>query len=141
MYEKNKVPPSPTWASRHISVDQDSEQNLDLLLCLIHLHRHLKKGFDTYVKSNGYTMACKGDNPQALVSGLSYIQVDKHGITISYHLHPCRPCTSQVISKCGMGTKISHAGSKFIQRDNYQVSSFYLSHPKGSLLLSWKRKI
>ena len=28
----------------------------------------------------------RGDNPQALRSGLSYIQVDKHGITISYHL-------------------------------------------------------
>ena len=27
-----------------------------------------------------------GDNPQALESGLSYIQVDKHGITILYHL-------------------------------------------------------
>ena len=28
-----------------------------------------------------------GDNPRALASGLSYLQVDKHGITISYHLH------------------------------------------------------
>ena len=27
-----------------------------------------------------------GDNPRALVSGLSYVQVDKHGITILYHL-------------------------------------------------------
>ena len=27
-----------------------------------------------------------GDNPRALASGLSYIQVDKHGITIIYHL-------------------------------------------------------
>ena len=25
------------------------------------------------------------DNPQALVSGLSYVQVDKHGFTILYH--------------------------------------------------------
>ena len=24
----------------------------------------------------------RGDNPQALASGLSYVQVDKHGITI-----------------------------------------------------------
>ena len=34
------------------------------------------------------TMTCPpvgGDNPRALVSGLSYIQVDKHG----------RPCTSR----------------------------------------------
>ena len=40
--------------------------------------------------SNSYTMGCppvRGDNPRALVSGLSYVQVDKHGITILYHLH------------------------------------------------------
>ena len=36
----------------------------------------------------------RGDNPRALASGLSYVQVDKHGITILYHLHQCRPCTS-----------------------------------------------
>ena len=44
-----------------------------------------------------YTMGCppvRGDNPRALASGLSYVQVDKHGITILYHLHQCRPCTS-----------------------------------------------
>ena len=48
-----------------------------------------------------YTMGCppvRGDNPRALASGLSYVQVDKHGITILYHLHQCRPCTSQDIS-------------------------------------------
>ena len=28
----------------------------------------------------------RGDNPRALASGLSYVQVDKHGITILYHL-------------------------------------------------------
>ena len=36
-------------------------------------------------------MACppvRGDNSRALASGLSYVQVDKHGITISYdHAH------------------------------------------------------
>ena len=51
--------------------------------------------------SNSYTMGCppvRGDNPRALASGLSYVQVDKHGITILYHLHQCRPCTSPVIS-------------------------------------------
>ena len=51
---------------------------------------------------NSYTMGCspaRGDNPRALASGLSYVQVDKHGIiTISYHLHQCRPCTSRDIS-------------------------------------------
>ena len=50
---------------------------------------------------NSYTMGCppvRGDNPRALASGLSYVQVDKHGITILYHLHQCRPCTSSDIS-------------------------------------------
>ena len=51
--------------------------------------------------SSSYTMGCppvRGDNPRALASGLSYVQVDKHGITILYHLHQCRPCTSGDIS-------------------------------------------
>ena len=51
--------------------------------------------------SNSYTMGCppvRRDNPRALASGLSYVQVDKHGITILYHLHQCRPCTSYDIS-------------------------------------------
>ena len=50
---------------------------------------------------NSYTMGClpvRGDNPRALASGLSCVQVDKHGITILYHLHQCRPCTSRDIS-------------------------------------------
>ena len=51
-----------------------------------------------YMISNSYTIGCppvRGDNPRALASGLSYVHVDKHGITISYHLHQCRPCTSR----------------------------------------------
>ena len=50
---------------------------------------------------NSYSMGClpvRGDNPRALASGLSYVQVDKHGITILYHLHQRRPCTSRDIS-------------------------------------------
>ena len=50
---------------------------------------------------NSYTMGCppvRGDNPRALASGLSYVQVDKHGITILYHQHQCRHCTSRDIS-------------------------------------------
>ena len=50
---------------------------------------------------NSYTMGCppvRGDNPRALASGLSYVQVDKRGINILYHLHQCRPCTSRDIS-------------------------------------------
>ena len=45
----------------------------------------------------GYPPVC-GDNPRALASGLSYVQADKHGITILYHQNQCRPCTSQDIS-------------------------------------------
>ena len=35
--------------------------------------------------SNSYTMGCPSvrvDNPRALASGLSYVQVGKHGLTI-----------------------------------------------------------
>ena len=28
----------------------------------------------------------RGDNPRALARGLSYVHVDKHGITILYHI-------------------------------------------------------
>ena len=40
--------------------------------------------------SNTYTIGCppvRGDNP--------YVQVDKHCVTILYHLHQCRPCISR----------------------------------------------
>ena len=50
-----------------------------------------------YRRRNSYTMVgppVRGDNPRALASGLSLVQVDKHGITILYHPHQCRPCTS-----------------------------------------------
>ena len=44
------------------------------------------------------------DNPRALASGLSYVQVDKHGITILCHLHQCIPCTSSAFhAKAGKG--------------------------------------
>ena len=49
---------------------------------------------------NSCTMGCppvRGDNPRALASGLSYVQVGKHGITTLYHLHHCRPTTSRDI--------------------------------------------
>ena len=46
----------------------------------------------------------RGDNPRALASGLSDVQVDKHGITILCHLHQYRPCTSTDIhAKVGKG--------------------------------------
>ena len=40
----------------------------------------------------------RGDNPRALASGLSYVQVDNHGITILYHLQQCISCISRDIS-------------------------------------------
>ena len=72
---------------------------------LFELHTHKKPRLNAHGVvssggrglSNNYTMGCppvRGDNPQALASGLSYVQVDKHGITILYHQHQCRPCTS-----------------------------------------------
>ena len=39
----------------------------------------------------------RGDNPRASARGLSYVQVDKHGITIVYHLHQCRHFKSRAI--------------------------------------------
>ena len=50
------------------------------------------------------------DNPRALASGLSYVQVDKYGITILYHLHhlhQCRPCISR-----GFSAKVGKGGVK-----------------------------
>ena len=38
----------------------------------------------------------RGDNPRALASGLSYVQVDKHGITNLHHLPQCRPFRAKV---------------------------------------------
>ena len=51
----------------------------------------------TFIEVMG-CLPVRGDNPQALASGLSCVQVDKHGITILYQLHQCRPCTTQDIS-------------------------------------------
>ena len=39
----------------------------------------------------------RGDNPRALARGLFYVQVDKHRITILYHLHQCKTCTTHEI--------------------------------------------
>ena len=47
---------------------------------------------------HSYTMGCppvRGDNKRALASGFSYVQVDKHGITILNHPHQWRPCRSR----------------------------------------------
>ena len=59
-----------------------------VLVCVLMPLPHGAKG----LLSNSYAMSClpvRGDNPRALASGLSYVEVDKHGITciILYHLH------------------------------------------------------
>ena len=46
---------------------------------------------------NSFTMV-RGDHPRVLANGLSDLQVNRHGITILYHLHQCRPCTSRASS-------------------------------------------
>ena len=55
----------------------------------------------------------RGDNPRALASGLSYVQVDKHGITI-YTTHVSVDLAYHEIfhAKVGKGGII-----KFIQHD------------------------
>ena len=48
-----------------------------------------------------HTMVCppvRGDNPRALAYGLSHVQADNHGITISYHTNWRRPCTLRDMS-------------------------------------------
>ena len=51
----------------------------------------------------------RGDNPRALASGLSYVQEDKHGITILYHLHQCRLAHHEIFhAKVGKGGIKSH---------------------------------
>ena len=99
--------------------------------------------------SNSYTMCCppvRGDNPQALASGLSYLQEDKHGITILYHLHMFVDLAHHEIfraknGKGGItvdaGFKISynHATRDIFIRDASVNSYFYpfLNAPKLTL--------
>ena len=56
---------------------------------------HAKVGNGISIK---YTSGCPpvcGDSPRVLASVLCYVHVDKHGISILYHLHQCRSCTSR----------------------------------------------
>ena len=50
----------------------------------------------------------RGDDQRALASGLFYVQVDKHGLTILYHLHQCRLAHHEMFhAKAGKGGIIS----------------------------------
>ena len=74
---------------------------LHLLVAKTERNPSVVSDFELSSLSISYTMGCppvRGDNPRALASGLSYAQVDKHGITVLYHLHQCKPFTSRVIS-------------------------------------------
>ena len=55
----------------------------------------------------------RGDNPRALASGLSYVQVDKLFYTILYHLHQCSPAHHEIyrakVGKGGIMVLIAHA--------------------------------
>ena len=45
----------------------------------------------------------RGDNPTALASVLSYVQVYKHGITILYHQHQWNIARHKIFqAKCGV---------------------------------------
>ena len=82
--------------------DTRNAQSLPLIICQNASFRNQKY----HCISNSYTMGCppvRGDNPRALASGLSYVQADKHGMSILYHLHQCRPCTSQEIFRAKVG--------------------------------------
>ena len=69
----------------------------------------------------------RGDNPRALASGLSYEQVDKHGITILYYLHQCRPCTSRDIScESWQGWYKKTSQTLCCDHKNTNVSEFFI---------------
>ena len=67
----------------------------------------------------------RGDNPRALASGLSYVQVDKHGITFFYTTYICVDLAHDGLfhAKVGKGGIIS-----FIHRNEHvEISNFSCS--------------
>ena len=76
-----------------IRVSTVNDSNLVERFCVFssenisHLKKNLFYLFDGLY--NSHTMGCppvRGNNPQALASGLSHVHVGNHGITILYHL-------------------------------------------------------
>ena len=66
------------------------------------------------------------------VRGLSYVQVDKHGITILYHLHQCRLCTSRDMifrAKVDKGGVVEHSLSTLVQPRCMRCMSWFLQRP------------
>ena len=71
-------------------VNEYNRRLIQFTVCLLTIFRTKGTGNTLDKLCNSYTMGCppvRGDNPRALASGLSYVQVDKHGITILHHLH------------------------------------------------------
>ena len=64
----------------------------------------------------------RGDNPRAFTSGLSYVQKDKHGITILYNLHQCRPAHHQIFN-----AKVGKGGIKSLAQGHNRI---YQREPK-----------
>ena len=51
----------------------------------VELYQRGEPIYSQIITSNSYTMGCphvRGDNPRVLASGLSYVRVDKNGITV-----------------------------------------------------------
>ena len=58
----------------------------------------------------------RGYNPRGLASGLSYVQVDKHGITILYHYISVDLAHHEIVR-----AKVGKGGIKGVKRPIYPV--------------------
>ena len=101
-YGENNLPSQHTVYA-HYRPDSKTPSEVDLVSKKVTPRVCASYASNTIGLSNSYIMGCppvRGDKPRALASGLSYmyVQVDKHGITILYHLYQCRFCTSRDIS-------------------------------------------
>ena len=67
------------------------------------------------------SIECAGDNLRDLASGLSYVQVDKHGITILDHLHQCIPCIHAKDGKGGIKTVTLYSTAQKIMTSKHYV--------------------
>ena len=68
----------------------------------------------------------RGDNPRALASGLSYVQVDKHGITILYN--GCKSYTMGCPPVRGDNPRALMSGLSYVQVDKHGITILYHLH-------------
>ena len=94
--------------------------------------------------SKSSTMACpsvRGDNPRALASGLSYVQGDKHDITILYTTYISVDLAHQVIfhakvGKGGISIEILCTGPTILNvADSFQTTTVKIAPRHISCLL------